>query len=280
MSSLALLLVAGCNRAPAPKQYEVNGQILGIKPERQEVLVKHEDIPGFMPAMTMPYTVKDAGLLEGKEPGDLITATLVVGDVDAYLSTLTRTGHAPIEGPAAGPVISASDLLNVGEEVPAPILVDQDREPRSMASLRGHRVALTFIYTRCPMPDFCPLMDRHFAAVQKQIEQTPQLADVRLVSVTLDPSFDTPDVLKAHARALQANPRLWHFVTGDLDEVLAFAKRFGVTAEPGDPSWMVVHNLRTALIDPDGHLVKVHTGNTWTPAELVGDLNAVPAPAH
>ncbi|MBI4263147.1 MAG: SCO family protein [Acidobacteria bacterium] len=219
-------------------------------------------------------------MLDGKETGDLITATLVVGETEAYLSTLTRTGHAPIEGDAAGPVISASDLLDVGDEVPPHILVDQDRTPRSLASLRGHRVALTFMYTRCPLPDFCPLMDRNFAEVQQQIEQTPQLADVRLVSVTLDPSFDTPGVLKEHARGLQAHPQIWHFVTGDRDEVLDFAKRFGVIAEPGDPSWMVVHNLRTAVIDPDGHLVKVHTGNTWTPAELVADLEAVPPPTN
>lgn len=277
---VAALAVPACRRAPEPRQYPIKGQILGVNPERQEVLVQHEDIPGFMAAMTMPYKVKDPALLEGTEPGDLFTATLVVEEVDAYLSTLTRTGHAPIEPPAAAPLITASDLLEEGERVPDNVLVDQDKTPRLMVSLRGHRVALTFMYTRCPLPDFCPRMDRNFAEVQKVVSQTPELADVRLVSVTLDPEFDTPAVLKAHARSLQADPARWHFVTGDKEEVLSFAKRFGVTAEPGEPGGMMVHNLRTAVIDPEGRLLKTYSGTTWTPAELVADLKAAPAPAN
>ena len=134
-------------------------------------------------------------------------------------------------------------------------------------------------YTRCPVPDFCPLMDRQFAEVQQAIRETPGLADVRLVSVTLDPEFDTPAVLAAHAKALGADSGLWHFVTGDRAEVLAFAKRFGVITEPGEPGAPVVHNLRTAVIDPQGRLVKAYSGNMWSPAELVADLTAAPAPA-
>jgi protein SCO1/2 len=276
----ALLLVSACNRAPESRQYPVKGQILSIDRQKQEVLVNHEDIPGFMSAMTMPYKVKDAALLEGKEPGDLFTATLVVEPVDAYLSTLTRTGHAPIDTFGDAPLITAADLVDEGEQVPDRALVDQDSTFRPMSSLRGHRVALTFMYTRCPLPDFCPLMDRHFAEVQKVVNATPELADVRLMSVTLDPKFDTPDVLKAHAKALAADPSRWHFVTGSNDEVMGFAKLFGVTAQPGQPGEMMVHNLRTAVIDPEGRLVKTYSGTTWTPAELVADLKAAPAPVH
>ncbi len=274
---LVSLTAAACSQSPEPRRYEVRGQILSIDPERQEVLVDHEDIEGFMPAMTMPYKVQDGGLLEGKEPGDLVTATLVVEEVNAYLSTLTITGHAPIQSPPAAPLITDTDLLKKGDVVPDHPLVDQSRMPRPMSSLRGHRVALTFIYTRCPLPEFCPLMDKQFADVQQRIKQSPELADVRLVSVTLDPEFDTPAVLDAHARALGADPGLWHFVTGDRDEVLAFAKRFGVIAEPGELDTLV-HNLRTAVIDPQGRLVKAYSGNMWSPAELVADLEATPAP--
>ena len=274
---LVSLTAAACSQSPEPRRYEVRGQILSIDPERQEVLVDHEDIEGFMPAMTMPYKVQDGGLLEGKEPGDLVTATLVVEEVNAYLSTLTITGHAPIQSPPAAPLITDTDLLKKGDVVPDHPLVDQSRMPRPMSSLRGHRVALTFIYTRCPLPEFCPLMDKQFADVQQRIKQSPELADVRLVSVTLDPEFDTPAVLGAHARALGADPGLWHFVTGDRDEVLAFAKRFGVIAEPGELDTLV-HNLRTVVIDPQGRLVKAYSGNMWSPAELVADLEATPAP--
>ena len=273
--------VAACGRrAPEPRQFELKGQILSVSPERQEVLVNHEDIPGFMAAMTMPYKVKDPALLEGKAPGDLFTATLVVEEVDAYLTTLTRTGNAPITTPADAPLITATDLLKDGERVPDNVLVDQDKTPRLMVSLRDHRVALTFMYTRCPLPDFCPRMDRNFAEVQQIVSETPELADVRLVSVTLDPEFDTPAVLKKHAEALKADPARWHFVTGQKDEVLAFAKRFGVVAKPpSEAGGMLVHNLRTAVIDPQGRLVKTYSGTSWTPAELVADLTAAPAPA-
>jgi len=278
--ALALMAAAACSRAPEARRYEVRGQILGLDPARREVLVNHEDIPGFMPAMTMSYKVQDPALLEGKRPGDLITATLVVEEVDGYLSTLTTTGHAPLDTPPAGPAITDSDLLKEGDVVPDHKLVDQTGAARPIGSLRGHRVALTFTYTRCPMPDFCPLMDKQFAQMQDAVRKTPELADVRLVSATLDPEFDTPAVLAQHAKTLGADSRLWHFVTGDRDEVLAFAKRFGIVTEPGEPGTPVVHNLRTAVIDSQGRLVKAYSGSAWSPAELVADLKAAPAPAR
>jgi protein SCO1/2 len=277
---VGLMFAAGCGRqAPPAREYPLQGQIISIKPEQQEVLVKHGDIPGFMPAMTMPYRVEDAGELQGKQPGDLINATLVVGENEAHLASITKTGTAPIENTAV-PGITASDLLDAGDQVPDTALVDQDKMPRPLSSLRGHRVALTFIYTRCPIPDFCPLMDRNFNEVQQTIKKTPELSDVRLVSVTLDPDYDTPAVLKKHAQALKADPAVWHFVTGDKEELARFWKSFGITAEPGDASAAVVHNLRTAVIDPQGQVVKVTSGNMWTPAELIADLKAAPAPAH
>ncbi len=281
---LVAALGAGCGRAasPPPREYQLKGQILSIKPEQQEVLVKHEDIPGFMPAMTMPYKVKSPVLLEGRQPGDLITATLLWDEAkaDAQLSVITKTGTAPINDPFAGPALTGSDLVDPGEPVPGTALIDQNASPRPLSSLRGHRVALTFIYTRCPVPDFCPLMDQHFQQLQAAIKKTPQLADVRLVSVTLDPEFDTPAVLKQHAQALKADPAIWYFVTADRNELATFARSFGVTTEPATPTSLLVHNLRTAVIDPDGRLVKAYSGNMWTPAELIADLKAAPAPAH
>ena len=277
--TLVALSATACGQAPESRQYEVHGQILRIDVERQEVLVDHDDIEGFMPAMVMPYKVQDIGLLDGKEAGDLITATLVVEEVNAYLSTLTTTGHAPIRTAAARPVITSADLLNDGDVVPDVPLINQQGTLMSIESLRGHRVALMFIYTRCPLADFCPLMDRRFAELQQNIAQSSELADVRLVSVTLDPEFDTSDVLHAHATALDADPDLWHFVTGDRDEVLGFAKRFGVVTESGASDGLL-HNLRTAVIDPEGRLVTAYSGNMWTLAELVADLKAAPAPAR
>ncbi|MGH9347704.1 MAG: SCO family protein [Vicinamibacterales bacterium] len=278
---VALVAVAACSRAPEPKQYELKGQVLGLQPEASEVLIKHEDIQGFMPGMTMPFKVRDAKLLHGLEPGDLVTATLVVGETEAHLSALTRTGHAELDVPPPGPAFSGFELLKNGETVPDELLIDQDGKARPLSTLRGHRVALTFIYTRCPMPDYCPLMDRHFQALQREVTKNPALSDVRLVSVSFDPQFDTPPVLKAHAERLQADPRVWSFVTGEREAITRFAARFGVSVERAEQNPIeITHNLRTAIIDREGRVVNVHTGNSWTPADVLADLNATPAPTN
>jgi protein SCO1/2 len=277
--ALLLTIAAACSRTPPAKEYPLTGQILSITPERQEVLLKHDDIKGFMPAMTMPYKVQDPSLLAGKQPGDLVQATLVVGEVDAHLSTLTKTGHAALQAPP--PATNRPDLLEPGQQVPDAMLVDQDGRPMRFSSLRGHRVALTFIYTRCPLPDFCPLMNRNFAAVQATLATTPALSDVRLVTVTLDPAYDTPMVLKPYAQAFKADPKVWSFLTGDPEEVGRFSAPFGIYVEPDkeNPD-QIIHNLRTAVIDTSGRLVTVESGNTWTAAELVADVKKTPAPSH
>jgi protein SCO1/2 len=275
----AVLVLAGCGRAETPaREYQLQGQILAVRPERSEVVIKHGDIQGFMPGMTMPFTVKDGALLQGKEPGDLVTATLVVGEVQAHLSTLVKTGHTAVETPAPPP---PPDIREPGDQLSDGTLVDQNGVATSLSSYRGHRVALTFIYTRCPLPEFCPLMDRHFAAVQKTVSSTPALADVRLVTVTIDPAFDTPAVLRTYAARKGADPKIWSFLTGEPADVNQFGSQLGVYVEHNPQSAIdITHNLRTAVIDPDGRLVKVHNGNSWTPTELVADLTAVPAPRH
>jgi len=273
-------VAAACGRAPdtSSRQFELQGQILAVRPERHEVVIKHQDIKGLMPGMTMPFTVKEDALIADKKPGDLVTATLVVGETQAYLSTLTTTGHADLSeaAPPAPP-----DILEPGQPVKDASLVDQDDKPRSFSTFKGHRLAVTFIYTRCPLPDFCPLMDKHFAAIQKTIQSTPALADVRLLTVTLDPAFDRPAILKAYARRREADPAVWTFLTGDPREVNSFATQFGLYVEHNPENAIdITHNLRTAVIDPEGRLVTVHSGNSWTPAELVADLSAAPAPTH
>jgi protein SCO1/2 len=279
--AIALLLsVSGCSREPEGREYELKGQILAMRPEAQEVTIQHGDIRGFMPGMTMPFRVGDAKLMEGKQPGDLVTATLFVGEVDAHLSTLTKTGTAPLP-PQVQVTATEGAVLMAGDVVPDQLLISQDGTPTPISSLRGHRVALTFMYLRCPLPDFCPLMDRNFAAVQKTVKSTPELNDVRLVSVSFDPEFDTPAALKMRAQALGADPSIWTFATATPEEITRLTRRFGVSAErDGADAATITHNLRTAVIDPDGRVVTVHSGTDWTPAQLVADLKAAPAPGN
>ena len=273
-----LVVLCGCASEPPAREYELQGQILAVRPERSEVVIKHGDIKGFMPGMTMPFKVKDGSLLKDRQPGDLVTATLVVGEVEAHLSTLVKTGQAALDAPAPSP---PPDIRQPGDVLTDATLVDQTGAPASLGAYRGHRVAMTFIYTRCPLPDFCPMMDRNFAAVQKTVTSTPALADVRLITVTIDPAFDTPAVLKTYSARLGADPKIWSFLTGDPAEVNRFGSQLGVYVEHNPQSAIdITHNLRTAVIDPEGRLVKVHNGNSWTPSELVADLSAIAAPAH
>jgi protein SCO1/2 len=268
---LGLLAIAGCDQA---KRYTLVGQVLSVDAANQYLVIKHEDIRGFMPGMTMPFKVKEAAELSARKPGDLITATLVVKDQQAYLEDVRATGSAPI--PAADLPHSSAPLLAEGTAVPDAAFLDQDGRARHLADWRGKSLAVTFIYTRCPLPDFCPLMDRHFAAVQQSIAADAALASrIHLLSVSFDPQYDTPAVLKTHAERAQADPAIWSFLTGKRETIDAFAGGFGVNIirEDGKIS-EIVHNLRTAVIDPNGRLVKILRGNEWQPAELLNELRA------
>jgi protein SCO1/2 len=271
---LVLVLVTRCSAAPSPeaRQYQLRGQVLALVPDRQELTVKHEDIPGFMPAMTMAYRVKDGKLLQGLSRGDFISATLNVQDTKAWLSAIQRTGHGDIADTA--PVPRVMDVLDPGEPVPDTVLQDESGQPRRLTDWRDRAIAVTFIYTRCPMPEFCPLMERQFAEAQRLIASDPALAGaVHLVAVTFDPQHDTPDVLKAHARARGVDPRVWTYLTGTPAAIENIASRFGVSVMRDQTDReTLTHNLRTAVIDPRGRLVKIYSGSDWTAATLVEDL--------
>jgi protein SCO1 len=281
-SAALTLLISGCGESHQEREYTLQGQILSVAADRTEAAIKHEEIKGFMAAMTMPYKVKDAKEYAGLEPGDLITSTLVVFSNGAYLKNVKKVGEAPLEGASTSTPAtfarSGFELLKPGEAVPDGAFVDQDGKPRDFASLRGSTLLVTFIYTKCPMPTFCPLMDRNFAAVQSRLKSDPALARVHLVSISFDPATDTPAVLRQHAASLGADLSRWTFLTGDRDDIDRFAARFGVaiTREMIDPT-NITHNLRTAIVDPRGVLVKAYTGNEWTPEQAIADLSAVAA---
>ena len=271
-----VILGAACGRAPESRTYQLKGQVFAVKPETKEVLVKHEDIPGFMPAMTMPYVVKDAALLKDRAPGDLITATLVVEPNLAYLSAISRTGSAPLPDDARTTIPPAAgiELLKPGDAVPDAALVDQDGRTLTMQDLAGSAAAITFIYTRCPLPQFCPVMDRRFAGVQAAAATDPALKDkIKLLSISFDPQFDRAAVLKAHAATLGADPATWRFATADADVVDRFAARFGVNVVR-EKDGTITHNLRTAVIDRHGRVTAILDHNAWTSEDLGRELKA------
>ena len=282
VSLCVALAAAGCSKAPERRTFTLQGQVLSLEPARKLLTVKHEEIKGFMPAMTMPYEVRDAKLLDGLAPGDLINATLVVESNGAYLSAIKKVGQAPLEKPPAeAPNPSASsgfELLKPGETVPDAAFVDQSGQKRRFSGFMGSPVVMTFIYTKCPLPTFCPLMDRHFAALQTSLKADASLQAVRLVTVSFDPITDTPAVLREHARRLNADLTRWTFLTGDRDEIDQFAARFGVSISRAmNDARDITHNLRTVVIDRDGRIVKVYTGNDWSPDQVLADLKGLAA---
>lgn len=274
---LALIPAACTSKRAEERIYPLHGQVLSIEADRQQANIKHDEIKGLMMAMTMPYKMKDAHVLDGVKPGDVIDAQLVLVSNDAYLSEVKKTGEAPLETPPAPTATSAGvELLKPGDAVPNATFIDESGKKRGFEDFKGSIVAVTFIYTKCPLPTFCPLMDRHFAQVQKSLKSDPALKQVHLVSVSFDPLTDTPPVLLSHARELNADPQRWTFFTGERDSIDQFAARFGVfvTRAPEDPR-DITHNLRTAIIDAEGKVVKVYIGNDWTPSQLLKDLKAV-----
>jgi protein SCO1/2 len=278
-----LVSAAACRATPNDRTFALHGQVLEVSPDHREALIKHDEVKGFMGAMTMTYKVKNEGLLSGVTPGDLVDATLLVTSNEAYFTAVKRVGTAPIDraqpDTSVQPAPTASsgfELLKPGEAVPDAQFVDQDGNARRFGAYKGSPVVVTFIYTRCPLPTFCPLMDRHFAALQRTMAGDRTLKDVRLVSISFDPITDTPSVLKRHAQELGADPARWSFLTGDRDEIDRFASRFGVAiSRATNDALDITHNLRTAIVSPDQTLVKTYTGNEWTPEQLLTDLRPV-----
>jgi protein SCO1/2 len=265
--AITFLACASCARS---RRYELRGQILAVDTTKRELTIKHEDIPGFMPGMTMPFAVRDERLLQGREPGELITATLVVENTTAYLSAIRRTGFAPF---ADLPTSAPAEVLAAGDPIPDATFIDQSGRTRRLSDWRGRVIAVTFIYTRCPLPNFCPLMDRHFREVQREIVQDAALRErVRLLSVSFDPEYDTPKILAAHAARVSADPAYWTMLTGEREAVDRLASKFGVSIVREGDSAEIVHNLRTAVIDSQGRVVTMLSGNEWQPSELLGHL--------
>jgi len=177
--------------------------------------------------------------------------------------------------------IGTEGVLAIGDPVPDAAFVDQTDKRRSFAEWKGTPTLVTFIYTSCPLPTFCPLMSQNLATIQRAIGEDPALAGkVKLVSITFDPQHDTPAVLAKHAARLKADPAVWTMLTGDQKTIEKFAAKFGVglIQSPETPD-QITHNLRTTLIGADGRVVQIYSGNEWTPSAVIADLRKIVRPS-
>ena len=274
---LAVLAVPACRREAAPAagpRYPLKGRVVEIDVPGRTVTVAHGDIPGFMPAMTMDFVVleKDAPLLREVSPGDEITATLVVPDTRYWLEDLVVVKKGS-PGPSAAPGPHAREA-SPGDTLPDVALVDQDGRPLRLADFRGQAVALTFVYTRCPLPDFCPRLMKNFEAAHAALVRDPALAArTHLLTISFDTKHDTPDVLRAFGKPFQKTAKpftQWTLATGKEESIRALGGALGLDYVEETRSF--THNLRTAVLDREGKLRRVFRGNDWKPEELVTQL--------
>jgi protein SCO1/2 len=271
---------AACQRAPenldtAARHYEARGIIRGLAPDGRAIDIEHEDIPGFMPSMTMTLPVRDPRQTAGFAMGDAISFRLSVTENDSWIDHLKKINIAqvrlPSPTPAPRPAANVSPRLRDGDVMPPFELTDQDGRNISLETFRGHPLVLTFIFTRCPIPNFCPLMSKNFAGLQNAIKQgSGRLAQTRLLSISFDPDFDTPQVLKSYAGHAQADPEVWTFATGEKTEINDLTHGFSVYVQP--ESGTISHGLATALIDQEGKIVRIWRGNGWALSEILDAL--------
>ena len=261
----------GTAAASSPNQnFDVKGQVRSLETDGKTIHIAHEDIPGFMPAMEMPFTVKDPTLLLGLAPGDPVKFHLVVTRDDSWITRIEKlpaptSGSAP---PASRPPAAAADSpapLQIGDQVPDFALIDQHGRAIHLRDFRGKAVVLTFIYTRCPLPNYCPLMSKNFASLQERFEKESP-GKVQLLSISFDPEFDTPQTLDRYAALYQHDDKDWLFACGTPQQVDRVTGLFGLYREPANG--FINHDLRTALISPAGKLVHVWRSNVWTPYEV------------
>ena len=272
-------LAASCERAPTSgpnpndKHYQLTGRVVSVDKANKSLVVDGDEIPGYMMAMAMPYSVKDPKLLEQVNPGDQIKADLVVASDSDYLASITVTKKGSGNPP---PPSTEFHMPQPGEGVPDFALVNQDGARIHLKQYRGKSILLTFFYTRCPLPDFCPLMNTNFSVIEEGLEKNKRsFGTTQLLSISFDAQHDTPAVLRKYGSgytqsAGESNFKHWEFTAVPPNELDDVTKFFGLTYQ--QDQGQVVHSLSTAIISPDGKIYKWYHGNDWRSADVLKDL--------
>ena len=287
---LAIAVLAGCHHETAAtgnatessaagahsRSYKLRGKVIRTNATNGDVTLAHDAIPGFMEAMTMPYKLKDANVLGELHPGDLITADLLVSDdpnVDTVIDHIVVIGQGkPDYKPTAQYHVPAP-----GDAVPDFRLTNQDGKTIHLDQFRGKALVITFIYTRCPLPDFCPRVTHNFAVLEKSLAAYPKLyAGTHLLCASFDPENDTPERLKSYGKEYMgsAAPKAfahWDFAVANKKTLPELAQYFDVGLTK-DANGMISHTLSTTLIGPDGKVVRFYPGNDWTPQDVMTEL--------
>ena len=280
-----LVVLAGCHTGQQSTQassdsgaqvYHLRGKIVSTDPAHGIVVVDHQAIPGFMDAMTMPYPLKDPNIISDLHPGDVITADVLVSKTSTQTVLLDHIDVIAQSKPDYRPAV-IYHVPAPGDAVPDFTLRNEDGRIIHLRQFRGKEVLITFIYTRCPLPNFCPLVTHNFAVIDKELAKTPALyARTHLLSVSFDPDHDTPERLKAYGEEYIGSDSKqafehWDFAVAPKPALMEMAKYFdvGLTYEPDQT---ITHTMSTTLIGTDGKVVRFYPGNDWTPQQVLADV--------
>jgi protein SCO1/2 len=289
--ALALAALTGCHSGPAADQqasadssykvYKLRGKVMSTNPATGEVTLAHDAIPGFMDAMTMPYKLKDPNILTDLHSGDVLTADLFVSqhaDADVFIDHIVVIAQGrPDYKPAV-----LYHVPEPGDAVPDFKLRNQDGREIHLDQFRGKTLLITFIYTRCPLPNYCPLITHNFAVINSQLAADPALyAKTHLLCISFDPEHDTPARLRAYGATYIGSDAKsafahWDFAVPTKPELIEMAKYFDLGYSPG-PDETITHTIATTLIGPHGKVVQYYPGNEWTPQQVLADVKRAAA---
>jgi protein SCO1/2 len=256
--------------------YHLRGKVVSTDAAHGIVVLDHEAIPGFMEAMTMPYQLKDPNIIGDLHRGDVITADVLLSKSGQQTVLLDHIVVVAQAKPDYKPAMTYH-VPTAGDAVPDFKLRNQDGSAIHLSQFKGQTLLITFIYTRCPLPNFCPLVTRNFAAINKTLANDPKLyAKTHLLCVSFDPEHDTPAVLRAYgAQYIGSDAKSafahWDFAVPAKPELVEMAKFFNVgMSDSNDGS--ITHTLSTTVVGPDGKVAQFYPGNEWTPDQLVSDV--------
>lgn len=263
-----------------PKQtnlvtFDLRGEVVAIDTAKMHITMDHEEIPDYMMAMTMPFKIKDRKLLEGLEVGDTVQGVLAVSRTESWLEALTVVGKGePVDRHAIEGAILAK-VLKTGDRLPNDPLTNQEGKRFRFSDYAGKAVAITFIYSRCPLPDFCILMNNNFAKLQKLLKADRTLdGKWHLFTISFDPEFDSPKVLKDLGTNYGADFSTWSFGVDSMSTIWKIAEGLGLTIAD-DEGGLIAHNLRTVVLNKEGRIAKIITGNDWTPEDVASEIKKI-----
>jgi protein SCO1/2 len=260
-----------------PMRFEVKGILVSIGFAERKITVQHEDIPDYMPAMTMPFPVRDMREVEALSVGNAVRFDLYVTVAESWIANVQKIDPGEVKlpsGPQAGTSSSTGDRLKEGDPLPSFELVDDQGRSLDKTMYEGKPFVLTFIFTRCPLPDFCPLMSNNFARLVEATAADAKLADTQLLSISFDPEHDKPQQLAEYAQRFRGNDKeRWRFATGSMQQVKEICSRFAVQVRPVGES--IDHSLATAIIGRDGVIKKIWRGNGWKVDEVLSELRSL-----